>query len=296
MNIKKGILFSNILAFVMMGVTQLLSPKPGVFVYAEFVILPLLMGVMISWCWRKLHLSSKQLIGYAFLTGLIGIALSAIFLGEGVICLIIVSPLIFSFIIAGAFLGRVMFRRNNKTLNVNIISLLVVLFIVDSVSNHHYENLISDKIIINAKPSEVWKYVVSFNKIPGEDEYWLFKVGMPSPAQATVIGYYQGAGRKCIFSNGYVFDEVMTTFIPNKDLTFEIINQPKDPEIMGHIDILKGQFILEDNGNGTTTLIGNSWYQLHVFPIWYYDLWAESITRNVHLKVMKNIKALSESR
>jgi hypothetical protein len=155
MNIKKGIFFANILAFVMISVTQLLGPEPGVFVYAEFVILPLLMGVVISWCWRNLNLSSKQLIGYAFLTGFTGIALSAIFLGEGVICLIIVSPLIFSFIIAGAFLGRVMFRRNNKTLNVNVISLLVVLFIVDSVSNHHYENVVSDKIIINAKPSEV---------------------------------------------------------------------------------------------------------------------------------------------
>lgn len=63
---------------------------------------------------------------------------------------------------------------------------------------------------------------------------------------------------------------------------------------MGHIDILKGQFLLKDNGDGTTTLTGNSWYRLYVFPVWYFDIWAESITRNVHLRVMDHIKQLSE--
>lgn len=64
---------------------------------------------------------------------------------------------------------------------------------------------------------------------------------------------------------------------------------------MGHIDILRGQFILKDNGDGTTTLIGNSWYKLYVFPVWYYDIWEKSITRNVHWRVMEHIKQLSEA-
>ena len=65
---------------------------------------------------------------------------------------------------------------------------------------------------------------------------------------------------------------------------------------MQHINILRGQFILKDNGDGTTTLTGNSWYRLYVFPVWYYDVWAQSITRNVHLRVMEHIKELSEAR
>lgn len=65
---------------------------------------------------------------------------------------------------------------------------------------------------------------------------------------------------------------------------------------MGHTDILRGQFLLKDNGNGTTTLIGSSWYRLYVFPVWYYDIWAESITRNVPLRLMEQIKYLSEQK
>ena len=63
----------------------------------------------------------------------------------------------------------------------------------------------------------------------------------------------------------------------------------------GHIQILRGQFILKVNPDGSTRLIGKSWYRLRVYPAWYYGLWAEDITRQVHLRVMKHIKRLAEN-
>jgi len=197
-------------------------------------------------------------------------------------------------VIAGAFLGKVMFRNNGNRMNVSIFSLLLLVKVADSLTAGAYENEVSDTMVINAPPEKVWQYVVAYEPIREKEDFWLFRVGMPSPVQSTAEAYCEGAGRKCIFSNGYTFDEKMTVFKPGKDLTFEITNQPRDPEIMGHIDILRGQFILKDNGNGTTTLTGNSWYRLYVLPAWYFDVWASSVTRNVHLRVMEHIKKLSE--
>ena len=292
-----GFLFSNLFALCIIGLTgYFFTNKSGVMIYSEFVILPLLMGMINSWFWKSLNLSSRAIVGYSCLSGLTAILLSFVFLREGVICLLIVSPLIFCCIIAGGFIGRVILKKQSQKLSVSVFSLMVVLFITDAVQEHHHENMVADEIIIKASPQQIWKNVVSFEPIKKKNNYWLFNIGMPSPAATTVTGNYKGAGRKCIFSNGYVFDEKIVTYEMNKDLTFDIIGQPKDPEIMGHIDILKGQFILKDNGNGTTTLIGNSWYKLYVFPTWYYDIWAESITRNVHLRVMEHIKGLSEKR
>jgi hypothetical protein len=293
----QGILIANVFALTIIAFqAKLGSQSPGVLVFSEFVIIPCVMGIIAAWFWKELGLKGKHITGYSILNGLLAILLSYIFLGEGVICLIIVSPLIFGFVITGAFIGRAMFRRNNNNLNLSILSLLAIVFIVDSTSEHNYENMVSDELVINASPDKIWKHVVAFDKITKKEDYWLFKVGMPSPMATTVSERKLGANRKCIFSNGYVFDEKIVVFDVNKDLTFDIIEQPKDPEIMGHIDIKKGQFILQDNGDGTTTLIGNSWYKLHVFPTWYYDLWAESITRNVHFRVMKHIKLLSEAK
>lgn len=292
----KGYIISNVFAVCIMGITRLLVMEPNTLVFSEFVTLPILMGLICAWCWRDEEITTKQLIGRGCINAVIGILLSAIVLGEGVICLVIVSPLIIGFMLTGLLLGRMFFKRRNDKLHIGIFLLLLVTFFADVRTHHHYENMVADTMVIKAPPAEVWKYVVAYERIKTPDKYWLFKIGMPSPVQSTASGYYLGADRKCIFSNGYTFDEKIITYEKEHNLTFAITEQPRDPEIMGHIDILKGQFILEDNGDGTTTLTGNSWYQLHVFPIWYYNIWAESITRNVHLRVMEHIKSLSEQR
>ncbi|MCW8311141.1 hypothetical protein K7A41_07895 [Sphingobacterium sp. InxBP1] len=291
----QGILIANIIALLVIGIQSALIPNEnGTLVFSEFVIIPILMGMITAWFWKDMGIKGKQITGYSILNGLIAILMSFFFLGEGFICLLIVSPLIFGFIISGAFIGRAMFKKRNQTLNISVLSLLLGIFIVDSLSDHHHENMVSDEILINASPAEVWQHVVAFEPISQRENYWLFKIGMPSPMATTVSEHKLGANRKCIFSNGYIFDEKIVKFDINRNLVFDIIDQPKDPEIMGHIDIKRGEFILKDNGNGTTTLVGNSWYNLHVFPTWYYDLWAESVTRNVHFRVMEHIKFLSE--
>jgi len=285
------------MAFVIVGLIKYGGLQHNnTLIFSVFVIVPLLMGIISAWFWVKSAPKSKTLVGYAILNSFLAILLSYIFLGEGILCLLIVSPLICAFVITGTFLGQSMFRKNNQKLNVSIFSLLFAVFIIDSITEHDYVNLVSDEIVIQASPGKIWKNVVAFEKIKQKEDYWLFSIGMPSPMQTTVDGYYKGSGRKCIFSNGYVFDEKIAVYKPGHDLTFDIIGQPQDPEIMGHIDILRGQFLLKDNRDGTTTLTGNSWYRLHVFPVWYYDVWAKSITRNVHLRVMEHIRQLSENK
>ncbi|OCX51143.1 hypothetical protein BEL04_20760 [Mucilaginibacter sp. PPCGB 2223] len=292
-----GFLMSNLLAFAIIGLSALFLEHDHtdvILVFSEFIIIPILMGLVCAWYWLKTDLSGRSWTANVGANSLIAVFLSSVFLHEGVICLLIVSPLIFCFMLVGTAIGKAIFKRNNQNLNVSVFALLALIFVADSLSKHDYKNVVSDSIVINATPDKIWKNVVSFEPIKQKNTYWLFRIGMPSPMATTVTGQYNGAGRKCIFSNGYVFGEKIVTYDENKDLTFDIIDQPRDPEIMGHIDIERGQFLLKDNGNGTTTLIGNSWYKLYVFPVWYYDIWAQSITRNVHLRVMQHIKELSE--
>jgi len=289
-----GFIVPNLLAIALIGLTVLITKGSGDYIFAEFVIIPMLMGMVSAWFWRYGESSKTLRPLHLFINCIIGALLSAIFLKEGYICLLIASPLALGFMAIGSYSARKLLEYRNNTLNVSVMILLMFIFIADARSNHTYENEVSDEIIINAPPEKVWPNVVAFKPIKQENKYWLFKIGMPSPMATTVTGYRNGAGRKCIFSNGYIFDEKIVDFEPNHKLTFDIIDQPRDPEIMGHIDIERGQFLLRDNGNGTTTLIGNSWYKLYVFPVWYYDIWAQSITRNVHFRVMKHIKEISE--
>lgn len=301
--IVSGIVISNVFAIVMVGLSKFLDDlvktpgegfDPAVLIFSNFFIIPFVMGLICAWQWRALNLRTAPVIGWCCINTLIAVLLSAVFLREGSICLLIVSPVILALMIIGVIIGRLIYRNNNNIVKSSLFGVLLIVFISDVVSEHESLELVSDTMIINAPIEKVWPYVVEYEPIKMKETYWLFQAGMPSPVQSTVDGHEAGAGRKCIFSNGYVFEEKMTVYKPNEELTFDIVEQPRDPEIMGHIDIVRGQFILKDNGDGTTTLIGNSWYKLYVFPSWYFNLWSISITRNVHLRVMDHIKILSE--
>src|SRR5205823_12847157 len=126
--------------------------------------------------------------------------------------------------------------------------------------------------------------------------YWLFRLGMPQPVRTTVAAPAVGARRDCLFDEGLTLVERITTLEPGRNLTFDIVAQPAHPEIMGHIELTRGQLLLQDNGDATTTLIGSTDYRLLAYPACYYDLWAESICRAVHRSVMGHIKRLAEAR
>jgi hypothetical protein len=297
----KGIIIPNVAALVLVGASKYVAVMfeqnkdvSSTLVFSNFIIVPVIMGLISAYYWRDLGMKTKQYIAWSLLNSVVSVLLSAIFLREGVFCLMIVSPLVFVFMAPGALIGKVIFRRRNGTLNVSLFGLIVVIFIGDIFSHEVFLGKVADTMIINAPVEKVWPLVVEYEPIQAKEKYWFFKLGMPSPIQSTVNGHETGAERKCIFSNGYVFDEVMTVYKPNEELTFDIVTQPRDPEIMGHIDITRGQFTLVDNGDGTTTLTGTSWYKLYVFPAWYFNAWSESITRNVHLRVMEHIKAHAE--
>jgi hypothetical protein len=294
----KGYFWSNVLGITILVLIRYFGPEGdgrlASMASSEFTITPILMGIISGWFWDELWLTRRQVVLYSLSNSFIAILLSAVFMGEGIICLIIVSPLIWAFMLLGRLIGDRLRKWRNGRLNASIVILLAAVFVIDVFSTHSYENEVSDTIIIHAPPAKVWPNVVAFKRIEQSPHFWLFKIGLPSPVESTVTGYCKGAGRKCIFSNNYVFDEVISTYDPAKNLVFDITHQPRDPEIMNHLDLERGQFLLKDNGNGTTTLTGNSWYKLYVFPSWYYDLWAKSIVSNVHTRVMQHIKELSE--
>jgi len=126
--VAKGFILSNIFAFGIIGLSKHFTSNPGVLIYSAFVIVPIVMGMICAWSWKDLGMKRSKMAWLACLNSLIGIGLSAIILKEGAICLIIVSPLIFGFMITGAYIGQGMFKKNNQNLNVSILSLLFVLF------------------------------------------------------------------------------------------------------------------------------------------------------------------------
>jgi hypothetical protein len=264
--------------------------------WPSFFLIPFLVGLVAAWFWRRLN----RTLGWSFLdalwVSLLGLVAAAIILREGVVCLVIVFPALYIFILCGVLFGRIWFRPNYSRLQLTIFPLLALLTLAESIYHSEQQASVTDRILIHAPPAKVWPHVLAFPEIPEPPNYWIFRLGLPYPTQTTNGGNFVGADRQCIFSNGVIIKERVAEFIPNEKLTFDIAEQPADPEAYGHITLHRGQFVLQDNHDGTTTLIGSSCYTLHVRPRWYFDLWTRDMSSAVHLRVMNHVKRLSEQR
>jgi hypothetical protein len=284
---------------VLLAVVYVVSPYRNrvkdLLIYPSFILLPLMVGIVAAWFWRRLNRSLAITFLDALWVSLVGVAFSAVILREGVICLVIVLPILYLVVLSGLLLGRIWFWWNPTKLQLSIFPVLFLLTLTDAIYSTDQRAVVTDQILIQATPDKVWPHVLSFPEIPDRPDYWIFRLGLPYPTQTTNGGNFVGADRQCMFSDGIMIKEAVAEFVPREKLTFDVVEQPRHPEAYGHITLHRGQFVLRDNGNGTTTLIGSSWYTLHVHPLWYFDLWTRDMTRAVHLRVMTHIRRLAES-
>ena len=301
MTLLIGMAVANLAGGVLLFGVAMLSetykgPNEGFFMIPSFFLLPLMVGLIAAWFYRRLNRSLGITFLDALWVSLVGIGAAAIVLREGVVCLVIVFPALYSLILTGLLIGRVLFQPNYNKLQLSVFPLVVLLTVTDASYSSTERAVVTDEVLIQATPDKVWPHVLAFSDIRDRPDYWIFRLGLPYPTQTTNGGNFVGADRQCMFSDGIVIKERVAEFVPNERLTFDIVEQPTHPEAYGHITLHRGQFVLRDNGDGTTTLFGSSWYTLHVRPRWYFDLWTRDMTRAVHLRVMNHVRRLAEEK
>ncbi len=262
--------------------------------YPSLFLVPFVIGLVAARFWRTLDPRIGALALHSLSCTLLGLAAAGLILREGYFCLLIVSPLLYLGVFAGALTGRIWFRVDRGKLNLSVLPLCVLAVVGEPISRVDEMAVATDAIVIHAPPERVWPHVTSFPEIAAPPRCWLFRAGLPMPMATTSAGDFVGADRRCIFSGGAVFREVVAEIAPRERLTFDIVEPPQDPELIGHLTAHRGQFELRDNCDGTTTLVGRTWYSLHVRPLWYFDWWTRYIFRAVHLRVMENVREQSE--
>jgi hypothetical protein len=263
-------------------------------IWPNLVLVPMAMGIAAAYFWRNLSFSLWEYFLWWVVTSLISPFGAYFAFKEGAVCLLIGFPILFVCGFAGVLVGRLLFKSKTATINLSVIPLLLIATLAEGKMRQDQQSFVEDRLLIDVPAAEVWNYVVSFPSINAAPNYWLNAVGLPSPLATTCQGAFVGAARECIFSDGLVFKERVSEITPARLLTFEIVGQPSNPELLGHLTLHRGQFQLINNNNGTSTLVGRSWYTLHMRPLWYFDWWTRDVTSHVHLRVMEHIKTLAE--
>jgi uncharacterized protein YndB with AHSA1/START domain len=261
------------------------------------LLFPLVQGIALGVALGPQRRSALATALLVLVLMVIELAGAAVFLREGVICLVILTPLIYSIMIAGAFLGRWLARRKARAiLHASLAPLIVLAVLVEATGpKPEFAAEVTDSVVVNAPPENVWRYVVSYPENRDPPEYWLWQIGLPHPTQSIAEAPAVGAKRICAFDTGIAFEERITELTPNQVMTFEVTAQPDHPEVTGHFQFDRGQIRLTRNPDGTTTITATSWYRLFVRPAEYFNWWTVDITRQVHFRVLNHMKALAEA-
>ena len=285
-----------IIGMILMGIAKAITsgggPDNSVYGMSIFLTVPLAMGLVMALVMGRGEVRRATLFLSSLALPLVGTACSMVFFREGTICVLIAFPLIWAMTLIGVGIGRliVKYTRRDRTFAIAAPLMLATIGMDAILPKTFVTSVTTVSQPIHASPAQLWPEIVSMGRIPEQPSYWLCKIGLPAPVEVIAEAPKVGAKRDCIFTGGLVFGEEITIAETNRHLKFKIVSQPRDPEILGHADVLSGEMRLRPNADGTTTIIGTSHYAIHVMPAAYFDLWAKSIGHAVHERVFAHIK------
>jgi len=225
------------------------------------------------------------------------ILVAAVFMREGVICVILASPLLAGIIGVGYTVGRALVRlRRAKSVSVSLVPLLVLAVIGETTGPlPDQAEAVTDTVVVEAPADYVWRYIVDYPDNPNPPDYWLWQAGLPAPTHSVAQVQAVGAHRECRFSGGYAYGETITELEPGRKLVFRVTDQIRHPEIFGHLTFDEGEIVLTPVDANHTRITMTGRYRLHVRPAPYFAWWAKDVTRHIHFRVMGYMKTLAET-
>ncbi|RYD58017.1 MAG: hypothetical protein EOP56_07015 [Sphingobacteriales bacterium] len=162
-------------------------------------------------------------------------------------------------------------------------------------------------IDINAPAEKIWSNVTRVREISAEQDKGSLTrlLDFPRPVKAELNYEGVGASREAIFTNGLVFHETVTEYIPNKKMSFTIKAHPHEIPlttmdehlVVGgkYFDVLNGTYELESLGNNKHRLHLYSNFKLNTTFNFYASWWALGIMKDIQNNILQIEKLRSET-
>lgn len=269
-----------------------------------FLAAPYVMGVVSAFViGRRSVLATRGNALRASVTaiGVVGLALAATAF-EGLVCLVMASPLALVLNLFGATTGWALMQRSSGAgpIGLGLLMLPMAVLVEPSATPPPAVREVLTIVEIAAPPSKVWPVVIAFPPMdePGD---LLSRAGIAYPMSARIDGSGVGAIRYCEFSTG-AFVEPITAWEQDRRLAFDVTASPPPmrewspygaisaPHLTGFLRSRRGEFRLVPLENGGTRLEGRTWYEVDMGPQWYWQLWSDWIIHRIHRRVLDHIR------
>lgn len=232
---------------------------------------------------------------------------SAFVLREGVICIVMVSPVWLISGWAGAFVMRSQRHRRGRTLQSSFLIIPLAAAMVEAQLPMPHETVsLSRTALVRAAPEDIWPYAVSSRDIGDHEGRWTIShniIGIPRPRESSVVGAGVGAVRTAYWGDHINFEERIVTWAPGRKLGWDFnftnssVQDYTDKHISPDGEFLKidsGDYVLRPISPNLTEVTLTTRYiaKTHVNP--YAKLWGELMMGDIQDNVLTIIKTRAE--
>ena len=277
--------------------------------YGVFVLAPFVIGVAAAWIANR-HSDigaglTAQVVTAATGLGAVGLVLAAL---EGVICIVLASPLGIGMALIGGLLGRAIALSRQRSARQGPLPGLIVLpiaFALEVVLPPATDFATRQAIDVAAPPEIVWDSIVNMERI-GEPSALPFRLGVAYPLGGEIVGEGVGAVRRGEFSTGIAIERV-TEWIPNRKLAFVVVEDVPSmrevspyeslhtPHLIGYFETRETSFELLENSDGGTQIVEHTKHLLKLDPVLYWLPLARWIVHENNMRVLDHIKRQAEA-
>jgi hypothetical protein len=270
-----------------------------------FCAVPFVHGAVVAYTIKRTSRSGNLDIFAAVLTSTIALVVIALIVVplEGLICTLMAAPLWLAVTLLGMLTGKYA-GGHNRGAPVMLGILPIVLFASaggDAQLEPPIRKVVTS-IEVDAPPEEVWPLLLNLRDYD-EPDTWYFRAGVAFPIGTRTSP--DGKTRIAQTSTGDIVQEI-TESIQNERLrwidkntpaTMVELNpfgNPQPSHVTETFEVLEGGFDLLALPNRRTRLTGFTTYRIKMEPEFYWNYWAGSVVRGVHLRTMRHIANVAD--
>lgn len=291
---------------------EAVQPDTGLVSFSFLLILPAAVSAFVAYIadpWKERSFSAYLRVP-VYLLGVIIVASLAV-LREGVICVLILSPLWLVSGVVGASITYRLRRRRGEGSNATYCSVLLALPLISMqiepmIPLATATPAVSRSIVINATPSQIWPLLKGVPDVRPDEGRWNISqdlIGIPRPIGARLIGNGIGADRFANWGQHINFRERITVWQPERRLGWRFIFDDisgwgfTDRHLMPdsrYFRITTGGYIIEPLSPDRTRITLNTRYRVTTPVNAYSTLWGEWLLGDVETNLLALMKQRAE--
>ncbi len=243
---------------------------------------------------------------------LIGVViLSLLFLQEGMICVMLLSPLWWLSALGGAFTVRHFQRSFASRARLNCSILLIMPFAALAMEQTSpppiADYVVTRSIEIDAPPSAIWEHLLRMDNITAAEGNWNITqdlLGVPRPTAAVISGQGPGAIRAASWEHAVSFEEHIIDWTPDTSMSWtfvfpnDSVREHTDEHISPdghHLKIAVGGYTLTPLENGLTQLDLSTRFRVQTPVNTYASMWSELMLGDIQTNVLHIVRDRAEA-